>query len=399
MTYFYVREDELSAQTEVTYGTKPGSPAAADFFKHTSSRINISRVTEQYYRDRDRDFQQASVKNVQIGRQKVNFGLDADLIPSGVSGTPTAPDIKRLLTALMGKATTLTAHTTLTAGSTTTVLVLTAGGGAASGIRTGGGDIIVVDVDAANGLEARRVVSRATDTVTVDRALSAAPATGRAVYVGTTYQLDITQLPSLYFWLWNGILKYAYPGVILNEGQLNVNFGDRVPVAKCSFKGEGMPEIANTDSRPTPTTAGNPLVPTIGKAWFGATKLHTAAGAGFITAMLSIKNGLELRDKESGALYPVGVKRTGNNSRYVVEQTIETFFTDAMQTFYDAAKTLTAIDTLIQLGVAVGNIVVWSCPKWQPVGDDADQDGELGLKLSGRALGTAGDDETSIAFI
>src|SRR6266849_1492005 len=100
MVYFLVREDELSCQVEVTYGVRPGAPVAGDFFKHTSSRLNISRVVEQYYRDRDRDFQQASVKNIQTGRRKTTFGLDADLIPSGVSATPTAPDIKRLLTAL-----------------------------------------------------------------------------------------------------------------------------------------------------------------------------------------------------------------------------------------------------------------------------------------------------------
>jgi hypothetical protein len=395
MTYFLTREDELSIQAEVTYGTKPGSPASGDFFKHTSTRLGLSRVTEAYYRDRDRDFQQASVKQLFTGRQRSKISIDADLIPSGNAATPTAPDTKRVWKALFGKETTLTAHTTLTAGSTSTVLALTPGGGAASGIRTGGGDIIVVDVSATFGLEARRVISRSTDTVTVDRALSAAPASGRAVYVGTTYQLDISVLPSIYLWLWNGALKYQYPGIVISEGAIDCDFSARVPVTTQKFSGEGMPEIANADSRPTPTTAGNPQVPSSGKVWLGVTKVTP----GIIKTGFSLKNGLELRDSESDALQPNAVKRTGNNSRYVVEQSIETFFTDSMQTAYDNAKTLTAIDTLVQLGVSVGNMVVFSCPKWQPMAEDTEQDGELGLRLSGRALGTAGDDEISLAFI
>lgn len=394
MAYYLLREDELSTQVESTYGTKPGSPAAGDYFKHTSTRLTINRITETYYRDKDRDLAQASVKNVQIGRQKSTIGIDADLIPSGNAATPTAPDTKNLWKELFGKATTLTANSTIAAGSTATIINLAGGGGAATGIRTGGGDIIVVDTGGTFGLEARRVVSRSTDAVTLDRALGQVPANAQNVYCGTTYQLDITQLASLHLWLWNGALKYRYPGVILNQGGIKVDFSQRTPVATQSFSGEAQPEAANADTRATPTTAGNPLVPASGKIWLGATK------AFMVNAMFSLKNGYELRDSESDALQPNAVKRTGNGGgRYVVEQELDFFFTDTMQTFYDASRTLTAIDTICQLGNSPGNIVVWSCPKWQPIGNDTDFGTEIGLKLLGRALGTSGDDEISLAFV
>jgi hypothetical protein len=93
------------------------------------------------------------------------------------------------------------------------------------------------------------------------------------------------------------------------------------------------------------------------------------------------------------------VKRTGNESRYAVEQTLEMYFTDAVKSFYDAAYTLGAIDSIVQLGVTPGKMVIWSCPKWQPRAERTEQDGEVGLRLVGDALGPNGDDEVSIAFV
>lgn len=392
--YFLVHEDELSVQPEVTYGVKPGVAAAADFFKHTSTRVGITRKLDRYYRDQDRDFQQASVKSAHTGRQSTGISIDGDLIPNGSAVTPTAPDTNNFWKALFGSGTTLTGHTTTGAGTVGTALVLAAGGGVASGIRVGGGDLIAVDVDATNGVEVRRVVSRTVDAVVLDRALTADPAAGQNVYVGTTYNLSTTTLISLYLWLWNGAIKYQYPGLSLSDGSITVDFSQKTPVAKQKFAGEASVEVPNADARPTPTTHGIPLVPSKGKVWFGTTKL-----AAMINMMISIKSGLELRNVEASQLSPTGVKRTGNNARWLVEQSIETFFTDSMQTFYDGARTIGAIDTIVQLGTSVGNIVAWSCPKWQPDAANSENGGELGLKFSGRALGTAGDDEVSLAFI
>jgi hypothetical protein len=392
--YFLTREDEFSSQPEVTFNTKPGSPAAGDFFKHTTGRGQISRETNAYYRDKDNDFQQASVKNLQIGRQKSKWAIDADLIPSGNAATPTAPDTKNLWKAAMGKVTTLAANSAIAAGSTATIINLTGGGGAATAIRVGGGDLIAVDGGAGVGFEVRRVVSRATDAVTLDRALSGVPTNGATVLCGTTYQFDITQLPSLHFWLWNGVLKYRYGGAVVMAAEVNVNFDGNTPVVTQKFSGEACPEVANADSRPgSPTTSGLPLLPSVGKVWLGTTKLPIT-GCG-----MKIQTGLELRNSESDQLSPTAVKRTGNNARYVVEQTLDGFFRDDYQTFYDAARTLTAIDTIMQLGVLAGNIVAWSCPRWQPRADTPDRGQETGLKLSGRSLGVNGDDEISIAFL
>ena len=68
---------------------------------------------------------------IQTGRKHTEISVSCDLIPSGVTGTPTAPDIDLLLKAIFGSVQTSVAHTTTMSGAGTS-LVLTAGGGAAS---------------------------------------------------------------------------------------------------------------------------------------------------------------------------------------------------------------------------------------------------------------------------
>lgn len=391
MPYYLLREDELAVKKETTYATSPGAAAAGDFFKHTSSHVGITHQLEERPRDQDRDNAQASVLTLLTGRESAQVSIEADIIPSGVTGTPTAPDTDVLWEILMGTKNTRTAHTTTVAGSTTTVVNLALGGVAASGIAVG--DLIAVDVSASVGLEVRQVTSITGDNVTVDRALSAAPAASRDVRVGTTFLLNQAQLLSAYLWLFNGANKWAVPGLILQEGDVRFNFADTVPIGRVRFSGLGQTETTHTDTRPTPTTQGTPLVPSVGKVWLGATK-YPIISAGF-----NVKNGLELRNTESDALKPSAVKRTGNNSRYLVEQTIELYLQDTTKSFYDNARTRTVIDAICQMGNAVGKIIAWRTPVWQSRADRTEQDGEVGLNLTGRCFGSAGDDEIRVAFL
>lgn len=398
INYFLTRDSELAVQEEATYGTSPGALVGADFFKHTSSHVEIAREFDMLPRDMDRDNNQASILNVYQGRKRSKIGIKCKVIPSGNASTPTAPDADSLYKANLGTKHTATAHTTTAAGSAGTTLNLTPGGGAASGLLAN--DLIAVDVSAPVGYEVRRVVSIATDVITLDRAFTVDPAAARTVKVGITYKLLESALPSVYLWLFNGDdLRYAVPGVVVPEMELSFSFADNVPTAEASWSGMGKYEVTQSTSRPTPVTAGQWLTPSIGKAWVG-----TAPGRFcIVSASLKVNNGIELRETDSCGLDPTGPKRTGNaGGRYLIEQSLEMFMTTGDQdvkALYDAAATLTLLNSMIQVGDQPGNIIAWTLPAWKPVAERTDQGGEVGAKLSGRAVGTTGDDEVFLAFL
>lgn len=390
-----LRDYEWFVQKEASYGVSPGALAGADAFKHTSNPF-VTRRKERYHRDRDRDANQASVITVQGGRERSATSIECDLIPSGNGTTPTEPDTDVFLEAGFGQKHKATAHTTLAAGSTTTILNFAVGGVAASGTQIG--DMIAVDVSAAAGYEVRQVTAIATDAVTVDRALSEAPATGRAVKVGTTYRLLYSALPSVYLWRFNAnVLRYVVPGFVIQEIEAGIDFAQGTPVATVKFSGEGSKQATQSStSRPTPVTGGLPLVPTESKLWFGAVKLNP------VNTMFNLKSGLELRAREGHTFDPTGVKRTGQNNRYEVNATYEFYAssgTPDTKTYYDNAPALGGIDALIQMGITPGAIVAWRTPSFRPDGDESEQEGEVGYRLAGRALGVTGDDEIALAFL
>ncbi len=395
MATFLLNENELAVAKESTYGTEPGSPgpAAGDFFKHTSTHVGIVPVQSVQPNDRQRDGASASVYSQFRGRKMSNVSIETDLIPSGNASTPTAPDVDVLFEALMGGKHVASAHSTLTSGSTSTVLKLATGGAAAMGIEVG--DLIGVNVSTTYGIEVREVTAINTDDVTVDRALSAAPASGRAVYGGTTYTLDHTAFISLYLWLFGSGTGYrhAVPGVCVQDFTLSLPFTQDVPMASLAFTGMGKFETDHTRSRPTPTTAGTPLAPIVASAWLGTSKACVTA------TNLRINNGLTLRNNESCTLEPSGLRRTENNARWLVEMGLDAYLTDSNLSLYTAGRTLGAIDTLVQLGDSVGNMFAWRCRNWQPRSERFELDTEVGLRLSGRAFAVAENTEVTVAFL
>lgn len=392
-TYFNTREVELAVQDEATYGTDPGAPSAGDFFKHTS-RLHFTPEIARYFREEDGSVGQGSVLGVQDGRQRCGVRIDVDAIPSG-SG-PTPPDIDLLLKNAHGSKLSATANTTTGAGSSGTTLELTTGGGAASGIAAG--QLIAVDVDATFGIEVRKVASISTDTVTMDLALSADPASGRNVYVGTTYKASFSALGSLYLHQFISGVKHAVPGLILPEYEVSIDYNSDTPVVKQSFTGMGKQEIVHTETRPTPTTAGDPLIPTKGYAWVDATKLC------IVQAILRTNNGRALRQNESCSLEPTGVKFTENNGYTNVEQELHMLLSTGdtdTSAIYNSAKS--AVDSplsiIVQHGVIAGKILAWATPKFIPLPERVEMDGEMGVKLAGRCIGTSGDDDVFLAYL
>jgi hypothetical protein len=239
------------------------------------------------------------------------------------------------------------------------------------------------------------VTAPAGDTVVVDRAFTTDPVAGRNVYVGTTYRLSESAAVSFHSWLFNGSnMRYKIMGCIINEGDITADYSQGTPVAKQSFKGEGKSAVANTTvAKPTATTAGEILAPSVGKVWIGVVLCHA------VQLSLNIKNSLVLRTRESDALQPNGVARTANKSRYDVSSTLDIYRTSDTETFFDGGDLLTARDVIVQLGATVGKILAWRTPAFRPRTDDEEQDGERGMKLSGSCLGVSSDDEVTVAFL
>ncbi len=393
VTYVNKNDHDLAFQVESTYGTDPGAVAGTDFFKSQADPGMIKRVIARYDRQGDNDYAQGSVLSTTKGREHSEITIPFDIIPNGATGTPTKPDISDLLKVHFGTESTLTAHTTTDTGSVGTSIVLAAGGGAASGIPAGGGCLIACNVSSGVGVEVRRVISRSTDTLTIDRAFTADPATGRAVYVGTTYKYSSsTQLSgTLKQFIGGSTVKNKVTGVILPNLSIDCDAGTDEVVVKGSVSGMGTQLQSLADSRPSITTNGVPLAGIVGKIWIGSTKF-CATKVGFTS-----NNAAELRKNEFCSLYPRGVKRTGNNGRFLTSMSIDLFYSggdEDVQTIYANAQSLTAQSVIVQLGDAVGAMVAWACPRFIADPSLTSINGEFGVNFGGgRCYGTSGDDE------
>jgi hypothetical protein len=390
MTIYVKTDFEHAVQLEVAFNTSPGALAGADFFR-CQSAFMFKREQARYDRDQDSD-NSASVLTTQRGRESSTWEVTGDLIPSGVTGTPTAPDMDAFFEAHFGAKHTATAHTTTAAGSAGVTLNLAVGGGAASGIAIG--DLIAVDVSAAFGVEVRRVVNIVGDVVTMNAALSADPAAARAVYTGTTYSYSKAATKTLHLWsyLSGDNLREKVGGAIAKQLKVDIDWGQETPVAKITFSGDAAAITTHATARPTPTVAGLPLLPSESKFFFGATK-QCITKLGFES-----DNGLELRETESCGLTPSGVKRTANNGRFMPKLTVGLLRdTTTHEGYFDNADVLQTYDAIAQFGVGPGNMVAIAAPDWVPDADVDDTDGDVSISLSGRCYAVAGNDEIRFA--
>lgn len=382
-------------QLESAYGTSPGALAGTDAWMSRAASL-FKRVIE--YRDRDMDADgTASVVSTQLGRESGTFDTgDCDFVPSGNASTITAPDMDAFFEAHFGTKLTGTTHTILDAGSTTTLLKFAAGSGATSGVAVG--QMIAVNVDATFGWEVREVTIVSTDDVTVDRALSAAPAAAQVVKLGVTYRLEKSNLKSLHLWEFVGQgnnFRHSAGGAIPRNMELGCDFTQKAPVVSVKFSGETDRVLAQTStSYPTPTTAGLPLIPSETKVWIGTAKQCLSS------AKVTSDNSAVPRNNLSCFLYPTGVKRTENNGRFVVNLDLSIDMeTGTIEGYYDGERSATAYDVLVQLGIVPGNIVAFRAKKFIPKGDVGENDGLISIDLSGRCYATAEEDELVVAVI
>jgi hypothetical protein len=392
---FVPRDFEIFVQLEAAYGVSPGALAGTDAFK-SRTKFPFSRVLARKDRDDDMDNGQASVNTTQVGRESGGWSASLAGIPSGNASTPTEPDVDPFLEAHLGTKHKATAHTTTAAGSVGTAINFTAGGVAASGVAIG--DLIAIDISAAVGYEVRQITALpGGDVVTVDRAFTTDPAAARTVKVGTTYRLSSAQTKALHLWgyLSGDNFRHKMPGCILQDLSLDLDFNNPTPELMLALAGIGKPIETHSTARPTPVTAGQPLVAPEGKVFIGA-----SGALGVTKVGLKSNNGLDLRQSESNSRFPTGVKRTANKSRFNITQAIDLLLTTgSIEGYFDGASSLTAYDIIVQLGIIPGSIVAWRTPKFIPDAAIGDTGEEVNVSLTGRCYSPVADDEVSLAFI
>jgi hypothetical protein len=386
---------ELFVKTESSYGDAAATPSAGDAVR-TRTRFPFKREKARLYRDQDMDGT-SSVASVAGGREHGTWEIPAALTPSGVSATPTAPDLGEVFKAWFGVEDVGVGHSTLTTGSTTTVLQGTAGAVAALGLVVG--DFVGVQAPAATptlGVEVRQVTSITTDAITVDRALTSAPLTGRALYGCVTYKLSRSVINSLalFSYLNGDNAEEKLTGAICSDMKIDYDAGSDTPELTLTFSGMGKKVEPFTHTKPTGTFAGENLIPPAVYAYFGTDK-HC-----ILNFSLNANNALDLRNNESCTLNPSGTKRTGNNGKYNVEFDVAMMLTTGtVEGYYDAADDLTKYDVLVQCGTELGKGFAFRLPAYCPDADRGIEDGEVSLELSGRALGTGvADTEITCCF-
>jgi hypothetical protein len=367
------------AEVEASYGDTTATPAAGDAFLCRDRTLIFKRVLERLDRDQDADAT-TSVHTTQKGRESATWEVNAAITPSGVTGTPTAPDMGEFFRAHFGVQDVAAGHSTCTSGSTTTVVEGAAGATTALGAVAG--DFIGVVTTA--GVEYRQIVSIATDAFTVAPALTSAPANGSAITGTVTYRLssaaDLSMV--LYSYLNGDNFREMLPGCAVSDMEVSIDLASGTPEAMVKFSGPGARIQTFSTTIPTPTTAGQPLVPLAVFAWFGATKQCPTS------LTLTSNNGQELRNNEGCTMYPSGIKRTGNGGKYLVNLDIEMLLTgSAIEGYFDNADALTAYDVTVQINNEVGKSFGFRLPKFVPDAEPGSVEGEVSMKLAGRCYG------------
>lgn len=391
---FVTNDFEHFGQLESAFDTEPDTVVGGDAWRDRTA-FPFKRVLERLDRDQDKD-NSSSVHTTQVGRESSTWEIEGAVIPAGNSSTPTAPDMTDLFEATFGSKDVMAANTTTTSGSSGTALNLTTGGVSASSVAVG--NFLAVDVSTSVGIEVRQTAALpGSDVVTIDRALSANPATGRNVYGSANYILARAQEKSLqiYSYLSGDNIREKIGGAIVQNMELSCSFTDGAPEVMVKFSGVGSKIATFSTSKPTPTLAGQPLVIDAAYLWAGSTKLCMTS------CSLKWGTGLDLRNNESCSMYPTGTKRTGNGGKYSGTFEAEVLLTTGtIEGYFDAADTLASYDLLLQLGKTAGKIVAVRMPKWVPDTEIGEVDGQVSLKLSGRIYGNGTDDtELTLGFL
>jgi hypothetical protein len=391
MATYRTKDQVFFLQEESAYNVEPDVVAAGDAaltrtiqpFKRSKARL-----------DRDKDLDRsASTFSTQGGREKSEFTYENAVIPAGVTATPTAPDYFVLPKTHFGAQTIHAAHSTTTTGSAGTALNLATGGVAAMGLVVG--DIIFVNVSAAVGIEARQVRALpGSDVVTMCRALTADPATGRAVYGTVNWKYSQNSLLSFrgYQYLNGDFHRQACGGINPSQFQLSGDWSSETTEIQEKYSGPGAQLAPYATTIPTPSLLATafPLTTNQGFAWLGSAKVCINK------FQLTANNGIVLIENGSCGEFPTGLKRTGNDGKYDVQLSID--YTLDAEAHFDAADALTPIDVIVQLGNQLGSMAAFVCRRWIPDADRGDIAGLFGDMLAGRCYATVGTEGSELVY-
>jgi hypothetical protein len=371
---------------EVTYGVDPTVGSADAYITRTPNQFKIN--VEHKLRDEDND-RTISVKTVQKGREDADFTHEGAYIPAGAL-TPTAPDTGPLYKHHFGAQATNGAHGTTDTGTTASALTLTTGDVAAMGLVVGQLVGVVVDsIGGTYGIEVRQVRTIVGEVVTLCRALSANPSTGKVVLGGHQNSMNATIYSGHgYRYVDGDNHRVACGGINPSNFELTAEWTGRTTEIMEKFTGPAARVQALATTIPSPTLAGVPLVTSQGKVWFAAAK-------GCVNSVkLASNNGVVRRDNESCGAYPTGLKRPGK-----FEVTLEISYILDAQTHFTGQSSLTSYDVLVQLGDQQGKIIAFVARNFVPLVEQGETDGEVSNTLSGRCLATVDLDEIYLAHI
>lgn len=252
-----------------------------------------------------------------------------------------------------------------------------------------------------------RFVAAVADPVTIllNAPLSVAPVPGVPISPTATYSLA-SALPSvsLYdYWDPSTAVQRVITGAAVEQATIKLN-GD---FHEFEFKGQAQDIVDNTSFTagqagasvfpPEPTVSTytySPVPGNLGEVWLGVIPNQ------FLTvssASVQIKNNIDLRTKEFGAILPQGI----SPGQREVSMTLELFSTDDIATLslYQAARQRSPMGVMFQLGQQGGQLMGIYLRSVVPVVPEFD-DGQTRLQWKfedTRAQGTA-DDEIVIAF-
>lgn len=209
---------------------------------------------------------------------------------------------------------------------------------------------------------------------------------------------------SLYdYWDPTGAVSRVVTGAAVNTASISVN-GDfheflfSGPAADLIDSSDGQTGISGLTSFPAEPALGSfdySIVPGhLGQVWLGSTATQFFT---LTSAVISIKNNLDLRNQEFGSLYPAAVVPGARS----VEFQFALLAQDDAQTaaLYAAAKLRTPISAMLQLGQQQGQLLGIYLPNVVPeIPEYQDAEARLKWQFSGCLAQGISDDELYIAF-
>ena len=315
-------------------------------------------------------------------RKTAEWMVSGIFYPSGTLNT--LPDHDPILQTVFGARTNVTLSTTVSAAPAPTTTVFTVA--SAAGLAVG--DAVLVNATS-GGRQVRFITAIAGAALTVDPALSAAPASGDSVKGCITYKLATALLA-------NGSLNLAHyltsmsweiKGGAPESFKITFESNDEI-MWEASGPAKNRVRPAQTDPTTFTTVGTTPPSGLTGYLRIGA------AAEEFLKASFELKNGIELDNIAFGTADSQAMYRAKKRE---VECEFDTMVSDDI-TILDLAENTTDTVGLVQCGLTEGSIVAAYSPKIElETPDDPNDDETMQHSYKGICKGTTGNDEFYLA--